>query len=546
MSQAGRDSQIAAKLRSTEQRYQAFIHNSLEGIWRFELDKPIPTSLPVSKQIDMVFDHAYLAEANDAMARMYGLESADELIGSRLTDLMDRSIEQNISYLQAFVESGYNLQSVESEETDVHGNKKFFLNSLVGIVEDGAVQRAWGTQLDVTDQHQMTADLQDSQERLALALKVSELGMWEWNIQTGELLWSAELRKLFHVGPNKKVDYELYMSRIHPDDRKTIQRIIEKSMRTGEPYEVEHRIVWPNGETHWILSRGQTIILNGNPVRITGTALNVDIRKSAEELKVKNALLNNEREELVRLNKSKDEFIALASHQLRTPATGVKQFLGMLLEGYAGDLQLSDDQLRLLRTAYESNERQIAIVNDLLMIATIDAGQVDLDCRRTNLTDFVTEIVEDHQVKYADKGQSLKLNCRIQSLTIDIDDVRLRMALENLIDNALKYSPAGSVTTVSLTKTKDSAKISVADQGVGIDKKDFDKLFQKFSRIPNALSSSSDGTGLGLYWACKIVSLHGGKLDVASTPGKGTTFTISLPLNPNVPSRSKSLIGSGG
>jgi signal transduction histidine kinase len=524
------DSNIEATQSATEQRYLAFIHNSLEGIWRFELDAPIPTSWPRRKQIEAVFRYAYLAEANDAMSKMYGLKSASQLIGARLSDLMSKNVEQNRRYLEAFITSGYNLQGMESEEVDAKGNKKYFLNSLVGVIEDGAVVRAWGTQLDVSRQHQMTAALKQSQERLDLALKVSRLGMWEWNVASGELTWSDELRKIYQVPAKGRITYELYLSRIHPADRIRIQETIKKSMETGKSYEAEHRIVWPNEEVHWVLSRGKTFFENGKPSRMAGSCINIDIRKSAEDLKVRNALLNAERNELMRLNKSKDEFIALASHQLRTPATGVKQFLGMLLEGYAGDLSLTPEQLHMLQTAYDSNERQIAVVNDLLMVATIDAGKVTLQRQDVDIVSYVREIAEDYKLNCADRKQQIAFECQLASQETNIDDVRLRMAIENLLDNACKYSPEGATTTVSVKKMNHKVAIAVTDQGVGIDKKDFAKLFQKFSRIPNPLSVSSGGSGLGLYWAHRIVELHGGKFEVSSAPGKGSTFTITLPL----------------
>lgn len=255
--------------------------------------------------------------------------------------------------------------------------------------------------------------------------------------------------------------------------------------------------------------------------------MNLDERKATENLKVKNALLNTERKELMRLNKSKDEFIALASHQLRTPATSVKQYIGMLLEGYAGDLQLTHQQFTLLQTAYDSNERQIEIVNDLLLVATIDAGKVELKKHPIDLVDFLQEIVDDHSMKYAEHGQKLDYVRLDQPIIVPIDDVRLRMAVENLLDNASKYSPKGATTTVRIA-TNGDVRIAIQDQGVGIDTKDFNKLFQKFSRIPNPLSTSSGGSGLGLYWAQKIISLHGGTLELESSIGKGSTFTIVL------------------
>jgi signal transduction histidine kinase len=460
---------------------------------------------------------------------MYGLEKADQLVGLGLNDLLSRDVPQNLELLRAFVSSGYNLQGIESEEIDVSGNTKYFFNSLVGVVQDGLAYRAWGTQLDITKQHNTTAALLESQEKLSLALKVSRLGMWEWNVATGQLTWSDEIRKIYKVPPKVPVTYELYLSRIYPGDRLRMREVIQGSMQTGKAYEAEHRIVWPNGEVHWVYSRGQAILENGQTVRMTGTAMNIDVRKSAEKLKVKNAVLSNEREELMRLNKSKDEFIALASHQLRTPATSVKQYLGMLLEGFAGELNLTEAQRRLLQTAYNSNERQIQIVNDLLLIATVDAGKIELHSQTADIRSFLQQIVDEYTPKYTAREQTIDYQPGQMPLQVSFDTTRLRMAIENLIDNASKYSAAGATTTVAAHKTARYVQVAVTDQGVGIDEKDFEKLFQKFSRIPNDLSVSSGGSGLGLYWASKIIELHGGSLQVASVPGAGSTFTISLP-----------------
>lgn len=520
---------IEARLSASEARYQAFIRNSIDGIWRFEMEHPVPTSLPASTQIEHFFKYAYLAECNDALARMYGLKNASQLIGARLADFMDPDSEQNMDYLTAFIDSGYNLQGTESEEKDIHGNRKYFLNSLVGFVEDDKLVRAWGTQLDVTRQHNTNVDFQRSQERLDLALKVSKVGLWEWDILTGQLTWSDELRKLFHFPLEEAITYDKYVAMLHPDDRKRLQKTIYKSMKDGKPYEVEHRVVWPDGEVHWMIGRGQAILKNGQPVRMIGTVMNIDIRKSAEELKVRNALLDAEHDEMVRISKSKDEFIALASHQLRTPATAVKQFLGMLLEGYAGDLNITAEQKHLLQTAYESNERQIATINDLLMVAIIDAGKVTLDKSPTDIVSFVQDIVEELQPKYAIRDQKVSCEWSGRKLWVIIDSDRLRMALENLLDNASKYSPEGTSTTVSVKRFRSNVDIAIKDQGVGIAKADFGKLFQKFSRIDNPLSMVSGGSGLGLYWAQKIIELHGGSLSVHSIVGKGSTFTVSLP-----------------
>ncbi len=139
-------------LMKSEARYRAFIANSSEGIWRYELEEPVPTSLPEGEQIELFYKHAYLAECNDAMARMYGFEKAGDMIGVRLAETMPRSDPRNINYLRDLIRSGYRLEKEETYEKDVHGNIHVFLNNYIGVVENGFLVRAWGVQRDITAQ----------------------------------------------------------------------------------------------------------------------------------------------------------------------------------------------------------------------------------------------------------------------------------------------------------------------------------------------------------------------------------------------------------
>lgn len=139
-------------LRRSEERYKAFIAQSTEGIWRCELEKPLPITGSISKQIDHIYQYGYLAECNDAMAQMYGFKHAKELIGARISDLLIREDEKNIEYLKKFIQSNYRLNDHESYERDRYGNIHIFQNNLVGIPEEGKILRAWGTQRDITKQ----------------------------------------------------------------------------------------------------------------------------------------------------------------------------------------------------------------------------------------------------------------------------------------------------------------------------------------------------------------------------------------------------------
>ena len=139
------------ELRRSAERYRGFVEQSTEGIWRFELEEPIPTDTPPEEQIERFYSHGYLAECNDAMAAMYGFSRAEEMVGARLGDFLPRSVPENRAYLNAFVRSGYRVTDAESEEPDREGRIKNFLNNLTGIVEDGRLVRAWGIQRDVTE-----------------------------------------------------------------------------------------------------------------------------------------------------------------------------------------------------------------------------------------------------------------------------------------------------------------------------------------------------------------------------------------------------------
>jgi PAS domain S-box-containing protein len=183
-------------IQQNQERYFNFISQSSEGIWRCELEEPIPTSLSPAEQIDRIFLHGYMAECNDAMAKMYGFRDAYDLMGMKLEMLLPRN-EENIAYLTAFIESGYKLQDAESKEMAKDGSAKYFLNNLVGIVEKGKVVRAWGTQRDITMIKEVEEKLRDAQEQLNLALNAGSAGTFVWNIRTNDVQWTREEEALY-------------------------------------------------------------------------------------------------------------------------------------------------------------------------------------------------------------------------------------------------------------------------------------------------------------------------------------------------------------
>ena len=226
------------------------------------------------------------------------------------------------------------------------------------------------------------------------------------------------------------------------------------------------------------------------------------------------------------LDVAKEEFVSLASHQLRTPATGVKSILSMLSAGDFG--ALNDMQQKFVDKAMHTNDRQLQLIEDLLNVALVDSGKLELDLDYSDLTALLREIVADHHDPVAKRQQTLAVHAPDEALLL-IDVAKITMVLDNLISNASKYTPAGGNISVTLKHENNFVSLAVKDEGVGIPEDDIPRIFTKFTRLPNELSTAVGGTGLGLFLAKSIIELHGGAITVASKPGRGSTFTIKLP-----------------
>jgi signal transduction histidine kinase len=199
----------------------------------------------------------------------------------------------------------------------------------------------------------------------------------------------------------------------------------------------------------------------------------------------------------------------------------------MLLEGIIDEP--TESQRAILRKAYESNERQLRIVADLLKVARVDAGKVMLKKNPTDLNQLVGDVVREQKEIAKVRKQQVEFIPSEHPAIADVDKDTIRMVFENLVDNASKYSGEETTIGVGVAMERSAVIVRVSDQGVGIDPADQGKLFAKFSRIHNPLSAQVGGTGLGLYWAKKIIDLHGGTIRVDSKVGDGTTFQVGLP-----------------
>ena len=231
---------------------------------------------------------------------------------------------------------------------------------------------------------------------------------------------------------------------------------------------------------------------------------------------------------LKELDKAKDEFISMASHQLRTPLTTIKGYLSMMLEGDAG--RLSKTQREFTDYAFGSSERMVNLISDLLNVSRLSAGRFLIQARPTDMVAMVADEVRQLQSHAAAKHLKLTFEPPTETLPLlEVDDNKTRQVIMNFIDNAIYYTPAGSVRVV-LSRVGPNIRLEVIDTGIGVPADQRRKLFSKFYRASNAQSMRPDGTGLGLYLARRVVQDQGGTIIFTSTEGKGSTFGFELPF----------------
>jgi len=257
-------------------------------------------------------------------------------------------------------------------------------------------------------------------------------------------------------------------------------------------------------------------------IREFNTTLQQRIANATRELRASNA-------QLQRLDKAKDEFVSMASHQLRTPLTTVKGYISMVMEGDAGEI--TADQRRLLDEAFMSSERMVNLINDFLNVSRIQTGKFVIDKHPTDLVKLVEQEIDRLKPNASSRKLDFIFKKPDNFPMINLDESKLREVVMNFADNALYYSHEGAKIDIYLYADKNNqAVFEVSDTGIGVPEEDKVRLFSKFYRAENAKSQRPDGTGVGLFLAKKVISAHGGKVIFESTEGKGSTFGFSLPI----------------
>lgn len=261
--------------------------------------------------------------------------------------------------------------------------------------------------------------------------------------------------------------------------------------------------------------------LSVEEIRELNETLQRRVDDATRELRITN-------QQLQRLDEAKNDFISMASHQLRTPLTSIKGYLDMILQGDLG--KVSATQRAVLAEAFLSSERMVALINDFLNVSRLQTGKFIVERRESDLVEIVEGQLQMLDVVAKQRAVTLKrkISSNIPKLNIDAD--KMRQVVLNMIDNAIYYSPADATVTVTLDVKHSNVEFTVVDKGIGVPKEDQSGLFGKFFRATNARKKRPDGTGVGLFLAKKVILAHGGQVIFSSTEGKGSTFGFSLPI----------------
>lgn len=399
----------------------------------------------------------------------------------------------------------------------------------IGHVEmrDGHAVAMVGALQDVTDSERSRAALEQSQERLHRAIEASGLALWDLDVP-GEAVYLSEHWSVMLGGEPRETrcTAQALLELVPMEDLPAIQAGLEPVLDGRSPnYVVEHRIRRNDGSFLWIRSEGRVADRDGRgaPLRMVGTNRDITASKQAERD------LREARDAADAANRAKSQFLATMSHEIRTPLNGIIGVTRLLL-----DEALTPEVRRHTDLIDRSAHSLLALVNDILDVSKIEAGQMEIERVPFDLHELVDDLVNLYRLRATEK--SLLFRVRVAPGVprhVEADPTRLRQVLVNLLGNALKFTSSGWIGLDVRGSREDAAHVLefvVTDTGVGIPGEVQPQLFTRFMQADSSTSRKYGGSGLGLSIVRQLVDLMGGTVSVASAPGKGSRFTVTLPV----------------
>jgi PAS domain S-box-containing protein len=371
----------------------------------------------------------------------------------------------------------------------------------------------------LADVSALAEEVEARDTRLELMLSASGTGFWEWDIESGRLTWSDAIFRQHGLEPGGTAPaFEAYLDMIHPDDRATFQSAIAAALESADMFELDFRLVWPDGSIHWTHGAGRLFRDDaGRPVRMIGTGQDITDRRRI--LEDRDRLLADER----RAGAFREAFVDVISHELRTPITTIMGLAQILARPGRTDDEVS--RTALLEDVRSEAERLHRLVEDLLVLSRVERGRLEIEAEPIEPRRLLERIV-------AHEGNELPSITVETDLEPDLPIVAgeatyVEQIVRNLLNNAAKYSPIGSRVVVSARRVDGAIEVRVTDDGPGIPAASIDRIFELFYRDPTS-SRLVAGSGIGLFVCASLAEAMGGRIWARRPDGGGTEVGFTL------------------
>lgn len=415
--------------------------------------------------------------------------------------------------------------------------------------QDSHINYIRGSMIDCTHEKQIVTELNDAMESKRIAMEAGRIGTWSaTKDQNGiwQWHWDEMTNKMFGFDGNNVGNIEKFIDCLHRDDADTVSAALQLSLKNGVPFSQSYRLITAGGEVKHLISRGQmSDAIDDELCKINGICVDQsEIHKYQRELKQLNIELEDRvvsrtkelesaKEQAERSSQIKSEFLAMMSHELRTPMNGVIGSLDLLAMS-----KQTPDSMELIQSAMTSAKNLVFILNDILDINKIEAGQLSVEQRGYCLSEIIDNVVKVF-IPIALKNQIMLKVSEDPNIPMIVkgDAIRVRQILFNLLGNALKFTHTTSekegvvvLAVKAILEPTPQIVFDIIDNGIGIALETQQKLFQPFIQAELSTTRKYGGTGLGLAICSNLAQLMGGSIGLASSLGMGSTFTASIPL----------------